>query len=308
MKKLYVGVDIGGSSVKLGFFDEKKMLLKKTSIETLKFKKNNEKNLIKYILDFVIEFVNENIKNYSAKDICGIGFAVPGPVVKNQVIHAVNIGWEHKYDIVKAVKDRIGKNVNVYVGNDANVAAMAEYDKTLKKKYKSICLLTLGTGIGGGIIIDGELIEGRTGICGEMSHLKVDNEKDAIKCRCGNTGCLETVASGLGIARTYNRMYKTDIAKGAKDVIMLAKKGDKKAIKSLDKSLSYLSQIIIILMHVYEPEVILIGGGVSNAGTFITDIISKHIKEGVYMTKVLPKVMLAKLKNDAGIYGAIIKL
>lgn len=308
LKKFYIGVDVGGTTIKFGIFDGNKKFIEQFAIETEFREKNAEKAIAKDMLNTIEKYCDDNEYGVDKSKIAGIGYAIPGPVVNNQVLRAVNINWKKKYDLVKETKKRIGSKVNVRVYNDANAAALGEYQKTLKGKYKSICLMTLGTAVGIGIIINGKLIEGKSGVAGELSHLKVDFSENAMKCNCGNTGCLETVTGGRGIANVYNRMYNTDTAHGAQDVIRRAKEGEEKSLAALEKSLDYLSMVISIIMLVYEPEIILIGGGVSNEGTFITDIIMKHLKEKVFITKTFPKIMIAKLKNKAGFYGAVSEL
>lgn len=307
-KKFYIGVDVGGTSIKFGIFDANKKYIDQFSIVTQTRSKNAEKAITSDMLDAIERYCDDNEYGITKTKIAGIGFAIPGPVVNDQVLRAVNINWKKKYDIVKETKRRLGNKIKVKVYNDANAAALGEYKLTLKGKYKSICLMTLGTAVGIGIIIDGKLIEGKSGIAGELSHLKVDFADDARKCNCGNTGCLETVAGGRGIANVYNKMYNTNTARGAQDVIRLAKEGDEKALAALEKSLDYLSTAISIVMLVYEPEIILIGGGVSNEGTFITKIITKCLKHKMFITNKLPKILIAKLKNKAGFYGAVSEL
>lgn len=315
---IYVGIDVGGTSIKFGIFDKNKNLIDKFSINT-EIKKNcNEKHLINAIFDIVSEYCNS--KKLKENKILGIGFAMPGPVINNKLLHAVNINWKKEYDIVSATKKRFGKNTKVCVLNDANAAALGEYNYTLKEKYESICLITLGTGVGTGIIINGKLIEGKSGIAGEVSHIRVDYSDSAVKCNCGNIGCVETMASCTGLINIYNRLINKDSTtkniyrdnqsskNGAREIIHLAKRGDSVALNALNIALDNLSKLIVILMHVYEPEVILIGGGMSNAGAIITNIIKKHLKEKVFMTKLLPNVMIAKLKNDAGLCGAVVNL
>lgn len=308
LKKFYIGVDVGGTTIKFGIFDGNKKFIEQFAVETEFREKNAEKAIANDMLNAIENYCDDNEYGVTKSKIAGIGYAIPGPVVNNQVLRAVNINWKKKYDLVKETKKRIGNKVNVRVYNDANAAALGEYKLTLKGKYKSICLMTLGTAVGIGIIINGKLIEGKSGVAGELSHLKVDFSEGAVKCNCGNTGCLETVTGGRGIANVYNRMYNTDTAHGAQDVIRRAKEGEEKSLAALEKSLDYLSMVISIIMLVYEPEIILIGGGVSNEGTFITDIIMKHLKEKVFITKTFPKIMIAKLKNKAGFYGAVSEL
>ena len=307
-KSFYIGVDVGGTTIKFGVFDNNKKLIDEFHIITQFRKTSAEKMIVKDMLDNIGSYLMTNNLGLNKNNLLGIGFAIPGPVVNNTIIRAVNINWKKKYDIVKATKARFGSKIKVAVLNDANAAALAEYKITLKEKHKSICLLTLGTAVGTGIIIDGKLIEGKSGVAGELSHVRVDFSKDAVKCKCGNIGCLETVTGGKGIANIYNRMYHTKDMKGAAEVIHLAKAGDKKALSALEVSLDYLSMIISIVMLVYEPEAVLIGGGVSNEGTFITDIITKRLKTKVYITDRFPKILIAKLKNKAGMYGVVSNL
>ena len=337
----YIGIDVGGTQIKIGIFNKKKKLVHKLYIDTKVAKRNSEKAFLDSIFMSIDKYISDNDVGLAKNILLGIGFAMPGPVINNKLLHAVNINWKKEYDIVSATKKRFGKNIRVCVLNDANAAALGEYNYTLKGKCESICLITLGTGVGTGIIINGKLIEGKSGIAGEVSHIRVDYSDNAVKCNCGNIGCVETMASCTGLVSIYNRLanekstmenvYSKDIKKkynnnsvgasyaspysdnqsnkkGAREIVHLAKRGDSIALNALNISLDYLSKIIVILMHVYEPEVILIGGGMSNAGTIITNIIKKHLKEKVFMTKLLPNIMIAKLKNDAGLYGAVVNL
>lgn len=310
-KKFYIGVDVGGTSIKIGIFDSNKKLLDKFSMDTVIRKTNNEKLFLNDIFDVLESYCQGNKLKLTKNKIAGIGFAMPGPVVNNQLIHAVNINWNKKCDIVKATKKRFGQSVKVVVLNDGNAATLGENSYTLKNKYKSMCLITLGTAVGTGIIIDGKLIEGKTGIAGELSHIRLDYSKDAMPCACGNRGCIETMAGTKGLKNIYARLLgKEKLADtvNAKMIIDKAKAKDKIASEAIDMSFDCISSLIVILMHVCEPEVVLIGGGMSNAGKFIIDLIEKHLKEKVFMTKTLPKIMLAKLKNDAGMYGVVSRL
>ena len=307
-KKFYIGVDVGGTSIKFGIFDYKKDMIDSFSIATVIREKNSENAIINDISNAIYGYCSDNKYNISKNKICGIGFAIPGSVVNNVVLKAININWTKKLDLVKITKNKLGKNINVKVYNDANAAALGEYTKYLNKKYKSICFVTLGTGVGTGIIINGKLIEGRSGAAGEFSHIRVDNSDEAIKCNCGNIGCLETVLGVKGTVNVYKRINNIEDLITAKQIIDNAKNGDKKSLIAIEKSLDYLSYVLATAMLIYEPEVIVIGGGFSNAGSFITDIIIKKLKEKVFITKVFPKIIIAKLKNNAGVYGSISEL
>ena len=309
--KFYFGIDIGGTSIKFGLFvknNANTKLLTQFSIPTTFRKKNAEKELTNDIFNAIDNFINTNKFGLNKNNIFGIGYAIPGPVVKNKILKAVNINWNKDYDLEKITKIKYGRNLNVKILNDANAAAIGEYNFSLKSKYNSICLLTLGTAVGVGIIIHKQIVEGNSGIAGELSHIKVDFTKNALNCNCGNTGCLETVTGGKGIENIYNRLYSSKNHKNCKKIFDDAKNGNKKAIKALNVSFDYLSYIISILMHVYEPEVIIIGGGVSKNGKIVTDIIIKHLREKVFITKKFPKICLARLKNKAGMYGIVADL
>lgn len=308
--KYYFAVDIGGTKIKFGVFDNEKKLIDVFSIDTIINKSNSEKSLINYIFDAIDKYCESNKFNIKKSDIKGIGFTIPGPVVNGNVIKAVNINWKKKYDIRKAVKERYGKDVSVVVGNDGNLAALGEYVFGLNRKVNSVCMFTLGTAIGTGIIVNGKLIEGKNGIAGEISHLKVDYSKDAIKCNCGNVGCLETVTGGKALVNLYKRLYPKDKRKfdSAEEIISLAKNGDKKCINAVVKSFDYLSSAIASIVLTFEPDVIIIGGGVSQGGTIITDIIKKQVKTKIGISKKIPKIILAKYKNKAGLYGAVAEL
>lgn len=342
--KYYIAIDIGGTKIKFGVFDNHKKLIDVFSIDTVIKKTNSEQNLINYIFDSIDNYcefnkdafnntVFDKVKaknkgnyhtgdldnrlirgankfNIKKSDIKGIGFTIPGPVVNGKVIKAVNINWKKNFDIKSAVKKRYGKNVSVVVGNDGNLAALGEYVFHLKRKVDSICMFTLGTAIGTGVIVNGKLVEGKHGIAGELSHLKVDYSKDAIRCNCGNVGCLETVAGGKAMLNMYKRMYPNDnrVLNGAIEIIKFAKNGDKKCLKVLNKSFDYLSSAIASVILTYEPEIIIIGGGVSNAGEIITKTISKQIRNKIGILKYDTKIVLSKYKNKAGLYGAVAEL
>lgn len=315
MSRFYVGIDVGGTAIKFGIFDEKKILLDKFSIATNIVEKNNEKHLLNSIFVAIDDYCKSNKYKVKKNLIIGIGLTMPGPVVNNKLLHAVNINWKKKINIVSEIQKIFGKKIKVSVLNDANAAALGEYEKFLKAKYNSMALITLGTGVGTGVIINGKLIEGKSGIAGELSHIRIDYAEDALRCNCGNVGCVETVAGAVGLKKLYLKLKGNDNIQiknlyepiSAKGIIDKAKERDELANAALDKSFGYVSDLIVILMHVYEPEVVVIGGGLSNAGTFITKIIEKHLHEKIFMTKTFPKIIIAKLKNDAGIYGAVSK-
>ena len=197
-------------------------------------------------------------------------------------------------------------------GNDANVAALGEMWQGGGKGYKNLVMVTLGTGVGGGIILNEKIWTGEQGVGGEIGHIHVmEGEKEA--CNCGGHGCLEQVASATGIARTARRMLAADNRPStlrslknisAKNVLDAAKAGDALALESLNKSCYYLGWVLATISMVLDPQAFLIGGGVSKAGTFLTDIIKRYHDELSPMATKKADIVLAKLGNDAGIYGA----
>lgn len=310
MKKFYVGVDIGGTAVKIGFFDKKKKMITKYKFDTVvnKKSKHSDSELMNCIMKSIDDFCDNNKYGITKKSIIGIGVTVPGPVVNKKVLKAVNLNWKKPYDVVKVVKKHYGSKVVVDVMNDAKAATLGEYVFALNKKYKNMCFMTLGTAIGAGIIVNGKILEGSTGIAGEIGHIRVDFSKDATFCQCGNHGCLETVVSATGVRNIYNKLYKYKAVDGTKIIVDMAKRGDRDAYNALSISMDYLANLIVILMHTVSPDVVELGGGLSKAGKILIDILNKKLKERVFMTKKLPKVIISKLKNDAGMYGAVANL
>lgn len=302
MRKYIIGVDVGGSSIKFGRFDLNGELLNKWSVRT--DKSNNGENILNQIATSIAS-------RYSFKSIEGIGFGLPGPVIKNTVINCVNLGWS-KRNIETEFRDIIKDDeIIIKVGNDANVAAAGEMYKGIARGYKDVVLFTLGTGVGGGIIIDNKIFEGFNGVAGELGHIRVDFFHN-YQCKCGKIGCLETVASATGIvnlAKDNLLKYsnKSPLRKyegfSAKKVIDYAKLGDFIALKALEEAMMYLASAMATVTNVINPEVFVIGGGVSNAGSFIIDLVTKYYYDMVKPFISQTNFAIAELGNDAGIYG-----
>ena len=235
----------------------------------------------------------------------------PGPVLPNGHCEVcVNLGW--KAGNPQQELSRLLDGMVVKSGNDANVAALGEMWQGGGKGYKNLVMVTLGTGVGGGIILNEKIWTGEQGVGGEIGHIHVmEGEKEA--CNCGGHGCLEQVASATGIARTARRMLAADNRPStlrslknisAKNVLDAAKAGDALALESLNKSCYYLGWALATISMVLDPQAFLIGGGVSKAGPFLTDIIKRYHDELSPMATKKADIVLAKLGNDAGIYGA----
>lgn len=306
MKEYIFGVDIGGTTIKLGLFKAEGKLLEKWEIETRKENKG------KYILKDIVETLENklNEKAISKENVLGIGIGVPGPVKDDgTVLRCVNLGWEI-FNIVEEVNKLI--KLPIRAGNDANVAALGEIWQGGGRGYKNAVMVTLGTGVGGGIVIDGKIIPGSNGAGGEIGHIKVlDNETEY--CGCGNKGCLEQYASATGIVNLANNALRTTKAESklkefeylsAKDIFDSAKAGDELALTLVDDFGNNLGKALANISCVIDPEIFVIGGGVSKNGDVLIKNITKHFKENAFHASRNTKFELARLGNDAGIYGA----
>lgn len=305
MGKYIFGVDVGGTSVKMGLFDMTGMVVDKWEIPT-RTEESGER-----ILPDIAESINRKAaeKQYTKEDICGIGIAVPGPVDAAGVVNkAVNLGWG-----VTPVKETMERlcGVPTVVGNDANVAALGEMWKGGGQGYDSLVLVTLGTGIGGGVIVDGRLVTGADGAGGEIGHMHVmDGEEEA--CNCGCRGCLEQYGSATGIVRLAKRILeKTDkpsaLRSGeitAKAVFDAVKDGDEAAKDIAGEFGEILGKGFAMIASVLNPAAFVIGGGVSKAGDILFDYIRPPFEKYVFPGAENAKFVLATLGNDAGIYGA----
>lgn len=305
MSKYVFGVDIGGTSVKLGFFDVEGNLLNKWEIPT----RTQENGSL--ILPDIAEIIKAKMaeKNISKDDVEGVGVGAPGPIDSEGVVYkAANLGWG-----VFSIKDTLEKLVDmpVMAGNDANVAALGEMWKGGGQGNDDLIVVTLGTGVGGGIIIGGKMLTGATGAGGEIGHIHVnDDETDC--CGCGNKGCLEQYASATGITRLAKKKLTASDAESslrgrdisAKSVFDAVKAKDALAMEVAEEFGKYLGDCLAAIAGVVNPEAIVIGGGVSRAGEILIDYIKPHYVKNVFHGSRDAKFSLATLGNDAGIYGA----
>lgn len=305
MTKYVFGIDIGGTTIKMGLFDAAGEVLDKWEIETRTH--NNGENIVPDIAKAVKAKMEE--KGIATEDVIGAGVGVPGPVNDSGIVQGcVNLGWG-KVNVNKDLGERLGMKVNA--GNDANVAALGEMWKGGGQGYRHLVVATLGTGVGGGIIIDGKIVNGFAGAAGEIGHIHVQDGEEAT-CGCGNKGCLEQYASATGIVRLAERKLasttvKTKLKAGnvtAKDVWDAVKDGDLIAQHIADEFGQYLGKGLAAITAVTNPEVIVIGGGVSKAGEVLIEYVQKYYKEYVFPGSRETKFALATLGNDAGIFGA----
>lgn len=305
MKKYVFGVDVGGTTVKLGFFDCQGNLLDKWEIPT------RTENQGSKILPDVAESIQTKMKesNINKEEVVGVGLGAPGPIDAQGVVYnAVNLGWG-----VFSIKDTLAVllDIPVQAGNDANVAALGEMWKGGGKGCRNLVAVTLGTGVGGGIIVEGKMLTGSAGAGGEIGHIHVeDNETEA--CNCRKKGCLEQYTSATGIVRLAKRRLEKDTAPSmlrkdnisAKTVFDAVKAGDRLAIEVASQFGDYLGKALGVIAGVLNPEVFVIGGGVSKAGDILFDYIIPPFERTVFANCKNVKFALATLGNDAGIYGA----
>ena len=306
MAKNVFAVDLGGTTVKLGLFDEEGNVLDKWEIVTRK--ENNGENILPDIAKSIQEKAAE--KGIAKENILGVGIGVPGPVDSKGVIYkAANLGWD-VFNVSEKLSELTG--LPVKTGNDANVAALGEMWKGGGKGFNSIVAVTLGTGVGGGVIIEGKLVAGSTGAGGEIGHIHVE-DNETISCGCGKCGCLEQYASATGIARLANERLAQDNMPSvlretekvdAKAVFDAVKAGDRLAIEVAEIFGMYLGKGLAGVAAVVNPEAFVIGGGVSKAGEVLFDYIEKNYVKYAFHGTRNAKFCLATLGNDAGIYGA----
>lgn len=307
MKKYCFGIDVGGTTVKMGLFTTEGELLDKWEIPTRK------EDGGAYILNDVAASVEAKLaeKNIAKDDVAGAGIGVPGPTLDTGYVSiCVNLGWKDK-NPANELSELL--SIPVKAGNDANVAALGEMWKGGGEGYLDVVLLTLGTGVGGGIIINGEIAPSHRGVGGELGHITVNPDEEAT-CNCGNHGCLEQYASATGVVRIAKKLLATSNEESslraletvtAKDVFDAAKAGDHLAVEAVEVLGKYLGLVVANVALTVDPDVFVIGGGVSKAGQVLIDVITKYYHK---FAKIIgdnkAKVVLAKLGNDAGIYGA----
>lgn len=319
------GIDIGGTSVKIGLLDRKGNLLKKWEIHSRTEQEGAE--ILPDISESLSGFLKE--ENIDLQQVLGMGIGVPAPVKADGIVeNTVNLGWKYK-EVKKEMEQRTG--IRTVVGNDANLAALGEMWKGAGNQEKNLLMVTLGTGVGGGLIVDGVPATGANGAAGEIGHICM-NPLEKETCGCGNHGCLEQYASATGIARLARRKLEADDRdsvlrkkgfaenKGkvgeihdvpdrseritAKDVFDGVKAGDALCEEIAEEFGRYLGTGLSMVTAVTDPSVIVIGGGVSKAGDILLDYIRGPYREHAFQKAKNVRFAIASLGNDAGIYGA----
>jgi glucokinase len=299
------GVDIGGTTVKLGIFQEDGMVIEKWEIPT--YTDNEGEKILPDIAEAIKNKIEER---HLEDDVClGIGVGVPAPVTSDGVVNgSANLGWKYK-EVRQELEKLTG--IPVVVGNDANVAALGEMWKGGGKGQQNMIMITLGTGVGGGIIVNGKVIVGAHGAGGEVGHVCV-NYSENQPCGCGNFGCLEQYASASGIVRMAKEklagetretlLTKEEVT--AKTVFDAVKEKDEVAMEIAEQFGEYLGNGLAILAAVADPAIFVIGGGVSRAGDVLLSYVTKYYQKKAFFANKTVEFALASLGNDAGIYGA----
>ena len=308
MKEYCFGIDVGGTTVKIGLFKTEGILVDKWEIPTV------TDNFGEGILGDICDSLDAKLveKEIGLDEIQGLGIGLPGPVLNDgTVLQCVNLGWG-TFNVAEKLSVMF-HGLPVKAGNDANVAALGEAWKGGGKDYNDIVMITLGTGVGGGVIIGGKILTGYNGAAGEIGHMHVEDE-ETLQCNCGRCGCLEQYASATGVVRLATRFMEASDTETkmrefgenitAKDVFDLAKAGDEGANAVVKKMGTYLGKAMSGIATVVNPQAFIIGGGVSKAGQFLIDAIKDVYRETCFAACGDAAVHLAELGNDAGMYGA----
>lgn len=303
--KYCFGVDIGGTTVKMGVFELGGKILDKWEIPT------RTDNQGENILPDIAKSIDEKIQNMglAQEDVKGIGMGVPAPVTADGIVkNTANLGWGYK-EVTREMEQLTGFPAKA--GNDANVAALGEMWMGAGKGHENVVMVTLGTGVGGGVILGGKILTGQNGAGGEIGHLCV-NYDETESCGCGKQGCLEQYASATGITRlAKKRLAENEDASvlrtqeiSAKTVFDALKAGDAVAEEIVEEFGAYLGHAMANVAAIVDPAVIVIGGGVSKAGEILLGYVEKNFQEKAFFADKDTKFVLAQLGNDAGICGA----
>ena len=300
------GVDLGGTTVKIAYFDETGTMITNWEIPTVTA--NGGSQILPDIAASIRDFREKN--GIDAQALLGIGIGVPGPVdSKGNVNRCVNLGWG-TFNISKELSSLTG--LPVTAGNDANVAALGEFWKGGGKGCRNMVFVTLGTGVGGGIVIEGKLLHGAHGAGAEIGHMVLNRNETAV-CGCGKRGCVEQYCSATGIVRLAKLALEASQEESTlrranpltcKDIFDAGKQGDQLALQVLDQYYAYMGEFLANVCCVVNPEVVVIGGGVSKAGNVLLDGLKPYFGKYVFHAASNVQFALASLGNDAGAYGA----
>ncbi len=300
------GIDLGGTTVKIAYFDENGTLLHKWEIPTVT--ENKGAQILPDIAHAVLDYLDKN--SISKEDIVGLGIGVPGPVSRDGVVNqCVNLGWG-VFNIEQTLSELTG--LPVRAGNDANMAALGESWKGGGQGCDNLLFATFGTGVGGGIIIEGKPLSGVHGAAGEIGHLVLVPEETEL-CGCGKRGCAEQYCSATGIVRLAKKALNAPNAESSlrskenltcKDIFDAAKEKDALALAVLEQVYDYMGQFLANVCCTLDPEVVVLGGGVSKAGLPLLEGAKKYFDRYIFHASKDIRFCLATLGNDAGAYGA----
>ena len=294
MREVCFGADIGGTTVKLGLVSREGELLEKREFPT--------RRDLEAAFDDIAGHIRQITERFPGDHCVGVGVGVPGPVVDQSQVHGcVNLGWG-EVNVARELGRRTG--LSVRAGNDANLATLGEQWQGAGKGCRNLVMLTVGTGVGGGIICDSRVIAGATGGGGEVGHLPLPF-RPHWQCSCGKYGCLDVTASATGIiraAREYSPFREMENVT-AKDVYDAAAAGDENAKRVVTEAAQALGRAAAMLACVVNPELVLLGGGVSAAGRVLLDPVEAAFQENVFPPCGKARFALASLGNNAGIYG-----
>ena len=310
MKEYAFGIDLGGTTAKIGLFTTSGALLEKWEVAT------DTSNAGEHILENLAAAVLDKMKEKSIQpeQVEGVGIGVPGPVLDSSIVPIVcaNLGgWGERN--VSAQLSGLLDGLNVLVGNDANVAALGEIWMGAAKGAKNAVMVTLGTGVGGGVVVNGKVIDGVHGAGGEIGHITVNRHETAV-CGCGKRGCLEQYSSATGVVRCMKKLLDENpdipcVLRGtefaAKDVFDAARNGDALAAREVDEMSDTLGMALANIASTVDPEAFLVGGGVARAGDVLFAPLNKHFQEYAFKSCRETPIKQASLGNDAGIYGAV---
>ena len=301
------GVDLGGTTVKIAFFSRQGEMLHKWEIPTRT--ENKGAQILPDIAAAIENFMAQ--KQIAKQDVLGIGIGVPGAVDNAGVVAGCdNLGWGI-FNVAETFSALTG--LPVKAGNDASVAALGECWKGSGAGFRNMLLVTLGTGVGGGIVVDGKIVLGASGAAGEIGHMVI-NKEETESCGCGKKGCVEQYCSATGIVRLAKRYLASSDTPSplrdfqiltCKDVFDAANAGDAAATAVLEQVYAYMGEFIANICNVLNPEAVVIGGGVSKAGQPLLDGIQLHFDKYIYHASTNVTFAIAALGNDAGAYGAV---
>jgi len=305
--KYVFGADIGGTTVKLGLFTQDGQLMDKWEIPSRV--QNNGEAILPDVAHSICEKMNQF--SLSPEQVLGLGIGVPGPVDSdNNVLCCENLKWG-SFNLKTRMNQLLPSIPNVAGGNDANLATLGELWKGGGQGYRSAVMFTLGTGVGSGVVVDGHIVSGANGAAGEVGHMCVELD-ETVPCGCGKCGCLEQYASANGIVRLAGRMLAACDTPSAlrsmdkytsKDICDLARNGEEMAGAIFDRCAHYLGLAMSWVGCTVNPQVFIIGGGMSRAGKMLADAVARHYQTYVFRACKNTPFVIAQLGNDAGIYG-----